>query len=128
MTQIKKNIFKTIQVQIEPNTKPRMTQADKWKQRKCVIQYRNFCDELRAKTAGFQLSDNYTITFRISMPKSWSKKKRDLMRDKPHQETPDLDNLLKAVNDALLEQDKIIYQISATKLWSETGEIIILNN
>ena len=128
MTQIKKNIFKTIQVQIEPNTKPRMTQADKWKQRKCVIQYRNFCDELRAKTAGFQLSGNYTITFRISMPKSWSIKKRDLMRNKPHQETPDLDNLLKAVNDALLEQDKIIYQISATKLWADIGEIIIINN
>ena len=120
--------MKQIRINIEPNTKPRMTQADKWKQRPCVIQYRNFCDELRAKTAGFQLSDNYSILFRISMPKSWSKKKRDLMRGKPHQETPDLDNLLKAVNDALLEQDKIIYQISATKLWSDIGEIIIINN
>lgn len=120
--------MKQIKINIEPNTKPRMTQADKWKQRPCVVQYRNFCDELRAKTAGFQLSDNYSILFRISMPKSWSKKKRDLMRNKPHQETPDLDNLLKAVNDALLEQDKIIYQICATKLWADIGEIIIINN
>lgn len=50
------------------------------------------------------------------------------MRGKPHQETPDLDNLLKAVNDALLEQDKIIYQICATKLWADIGEIVIMNH
>jgi Holliday junction resolvase RusA-like endonuclease len=113
--------------EIEPNTKPRMTRADKWKKRPCVLQYRAFCDELRLKAGNFKLSGSYKIDFYLSMPKSWSKKKKELMRGKPHQETPDLDNLLKAVNDALLEQDKIIYKIEATKFWGETGKIIIGN-
>ena len=113
--------------EIEPNTKPRMTRADKWKKRPCVLKYRAFCDELRLKAGDFKLSGAYRIHFYLSMPKSWSKKKRELMRGKPHQETPDLDNLLKAVNDALLEQDKIIYRIDAEKLWGESGKIIIEN-
>jgi Holliday junction resolvase RusA-like endonuclease len=114
-------------IEIEPNTKPRMTRADKWKKRPCVLQYRAFCDDLRLKTRGFQLSGSYKIIFYLSMPKSWSKKKRDLMRGQAHQKTPDLDNLLKAVNDALLEQDKIIFQIEASKWWADEGEIIIQN-
>jgi Holliday junction resolvase RusA-like endonuclease len=114
-------------IQIEPNTKPRMTVSDKWKKRPCVLQYRAFCDELRLKTGNFQLSSSFKIVFFLSMPKSWSKKKRDLMRGQPHQETPDLDNLLKAVNDALLEQDKVIFQIDASKWWADEGKIIIQN-
>ncbi len=114
-------------IKIEPNTKPRMTRADKWKKRPCVLQYRVFCDELRLQARHFKLSSSYRIHFQISMPKSWSKKKRDLMRGQAHQETPDLDNLLKAVNDALLEQDKIIFQIEASKWWGDEGKIIIQN-
>lgn len=114
-------------IDIEPNTKPRMTRADKWKKRKCVVQYRDFCDELRLKTLKFKISPAYSIIFEIPMPKSWSLKKRFEMNGKPHQETPDLDNLLKAVNDALLEQDKIIYYVEARKIWAETGKITIEN-
>ena len=114
-------------INIEPNTKPRMTRADKWKKRPRVLQYRAFCDELRLKTGAFRLSGSFKIVFYLSMPKRWSKKKRDLMRGQSHQETPDLDNLLKAVNDALLEQDKIIYQIEASKWWADEGKIIIQN-
>lgn len=114
-------------IDIEPNTKPRMTRADKWKKRDCVVQYRSFCDELRLKTLKFKLSSAYSIIFEISMPKSWSKKKQLALVGKPHQETPDLDNLLKAVNDALLEQDKIIHYVEARKIWAETGKITIEN-
>ena len=114
-------------IEIEPNTKPRMTRADKWKKRLCVLQYRAFCDELRLKTRNLQLSGSFKIRFFLSMPKSWSKKKRDLMRGQAHQETPDLDNLLKAVNDVLLKQDKVIFQIDASKWWADKGKIIIQN-
>lgn len=113
--------------EIEPNTKPRMTRSDKWKKRPCILQYRAFCDELRLKAGRFKLGSNFHISFYLTMPKSWSKKKKDLMRNCPHQETPDLDNLLKAVNDALLEQDKIIYRIEASKWWGDSGKIIIQN-
>lgn len=114
-------------INIEPNTKPRMTTADKWKKRPCVLQYRAFCDELRLKSCNFQSSGSFKIRFFLSMPKSWSKKKRDLMRGQAHQETPDLDNLLKAVNDVLLKQDKVIFQIDASKWWADKGKIIIQN-
>ena len=35
------------EILVTPNTKPRMTRADKWKQRPCVVQYRTFKDTLR---------------------------------------------------------------------------------
>lgn len=114
-------------IDIEPNTKPRMTRGDKWLKRPCVLRYWAFCEEIRLKTKNFKLSESYKIVFYLPMPKSWSKKKRDLMNNQPHQETPDLDNLLKAVNDALLEQDKIIYHFEASKYWAEKGKIIIQN-
>ena len=115
-------------INIEPNTKPRMTRSDKWKKRPCVLQYRAFCDELRLKAGNFKLSGSFQIVFYLSMPKSWSKKKRDLMRGQRHQEVPDLDNLIKAVNDALLEQDKITFQIQASKWWADEGQIVIQNS
>lgn len=115
--------------EIEPNTKPRMTRADKWKKRPCVLQYRAFCDELRlrAKMQRFELSGNYAISFYFAMPESWSKKKKAAMNGTPHQSTPDLDNLLKAINDALLEQDKIVYRFEAAKWWGEKSQIVIRN-
>ena len=114
-------------IDIEPNTKPRMTRGDKWKKRSCVLQYRAFCDELRLKTRNFKIGEAYKIIFIISMPKSWSKKKRIAMDGLAHKDTPDLDNLLKAFSDALLDQDKIIYRIEASKWWGEKGQIIVEN-
>jgi Holliday junction resolvase RusA-like endonuclease len=35
------------------------------------------------------------------MPESWSKKKKERMNLKPHQQTPDADNLFKAFTDTL---------------------------
>lgn len=116
-----------INLEIKPVPKPRMTRSDKWKKRKCVLEYWAFCDELRLKSLGFKLSGNYKICFYLSMPKSWSKKKQELMQGKPHEQTPDLDNLIKAVNDALLKQDSIVYRFEAAKWWGKENKIIIQN-
>ncbi len=59
------------------------------------------------------------------MPKSWSKKKRLQYDGKPHMDTPDLDNLTKALGDALYENDSGIYDIWATKKWGFIGKILI---
>jgi Holliday junction resolvase RusA-like endonuclease len=48
------------------------------------------------------------ITFFIPCPKTWSKKKKKLHHGTLHQSKPDLDNLLKAFTDSLLQEDKII--------------------
>jgi len=59
------------------------------------------------------------------MPKSWSKKKKAEMLGQPHQQKPDIDNLLKALMDAVLPEDSHIYDIRATKYWGNVGGIDI---
>ena len=49
-----------------------------------------------------------SIIFFIPVPKSWSKKKKKLYHGTLHQSKPDLDNLMKAMIDSLLSEDKII--------------------
>jgi len=110
---------------IKPVPKCRMTRSDKWKKRSCVLRYFDFCDKVRK--AGIDLPDHgATILFTIPMPKNWSKKKRKSMDEKPHQQTPDLDNLLKALFDAVHKEDKQIWHYgSVMKVWGEVGSITI---
>jgi Holliday junction resolvase RusA-like endonuclease len=110
---------------ITPVAKPRMTRADKWKQRPKVLKYRAFCDEVRLNKVELPES-GASITFHLPMPKSWSKKKRSEMLSKPHQQVPDLDNLLKALSDAVYSDDcRIWHYKDLKKLWSENGYIEI---
>lgn len=60
------------------------------------------------------------------MPKSWSQKKRAAFADYGiHQQRPDIDNLSKAVMDALCEDDSYIFSLYATKFWAEEAGIEI---
>ena len=52
------------------------------------------------------------------MPKRWSKKKKKQFEGKPHQQRPDLDNYLKAWKDSVYEEDAIVWNVEATKLWT----------
>ncbi len=115
------------QVFIDPIGKPRMTQRDKWQQRPCAMRYRAFCDKLRQSFAAQRISlpDTFQIQFTIEMPASWSKKKRLEMNGRPHQTKPDLDNMLKAVCDALREDDSPIHAWTARKIWGKCGMIEI---
>lgn len=109
---------------ITPCPKPRMTRSDKWKKRPPVLRYRAFADRVRA--LGLTLPDHgYHVTFVLPMPKSWSKRKREGMDGKPHQQTPDKDNLEKALLDALYQNDCHIWDGRVTKLWGESGRIMI---
>ena len=118
-----------IVIDIDPVAKPRMTQKDKWAKRDCVMNYWSYCDKLRKQTSrkNFVLSGNYHIDFYLPMPKSWSKKRKQMMKGQPHLQRPDLDNLIKGINDTLLKEDKIVYQFLAGKWWGEDGKIIIQN-
>jgi len=110
---------------ITPVPKPRQTRSDKWKKRPCVMRYRAFADECRLKKV--RISDcGDTITFHISMPKSWSKKKQEDMNHMPHQQKPDIDNLTKALLDAVLKEDCTVYDIRINKIWSYVGAIEII--
>lgn len=108
---------------IVPVAKPRMTRSDKWKQRDCVLKYRAFKDECRLR--GLELFEQVDLTFVVPMPASWSKKKREQMNGRPHQQRPDIDNYLKSLMDAVLEEDSHIWHVAARKIWGEQGAIIV---
>ncbi|MDX8400819.1 MAG: RusA family crossover junction endodeoxyribonuclease [Gallionellaceae bacterium] len=107
--------------EITPVPKPRQTRADKWKKRPCVMRYREFADKVRA--AGISIDDSSFITFVMPMPKSWGKKKRAEMDGQPHRQKPDIDNLAKAIFDAVHEDDAFISVLFARKLWGKSGSV-----
>ncbi len=109
---------------ITPVPKPRMTRSDKWKKRPAVLRYRAYCDEVRLRVV--QLPESgYHVTFILPMPKSWSGKRKTEMDGKPHQQTPDKDNLEKALLDALFQDDSHIWDGRVTKRWGQEGKIIV---
>ena len=109
---------------ITPNTKPRMTKSDKWKKRPCVMKYWAFKDEV--KRLGIVVPESGShITFHIPIPKSWNKTKTAEHIGKPHKQVPDNDNMLKALQDAIYEDDAHIWDVRITKLWAIKGKIVI---
>ena len=99
--------------------KPRMTISDRWKKRPVVIKYFEWRDEIK-KVFKPDGTDKCLIVFFIQMPKSWSKKKKKAMNGTPHQQKPDLDNLVKGFLDAAYEEDCKIWHINASKYWTDT--------
>ena len=115
----------SIIVWIDPMPKPRMTRSDAWKKRPCVLAYWAWKKELLLKLGRktFFQDGLLHVKFFISIPTSWSIKKQQAMRGQPHQQKPDLDNLVKALQDALCVSDAHIYEIHAKKLWADQGSI-----
>jgi Holliday junction resolvase RusA-like endonuclease len=105
---------------IKPVSKPRMTRADKWKQRPCVMNYRAFKDECNLK--GVKLDNGDHITFVIPIAKG---RLKEGLEGQPHTQRPDVDNLCKGLMDAILKEDSHIYDIRITKVWGLEGQIII---
>jgi hypothetical protein len=95
-----------------------------WKKRPCVQKYYEYKDLVRLHKVRVPEAGHHII-FVLSMPKGWSKKKREAMNGKPHQNKLDLDNLLKALYDSVYEEDKHIWDTRVTKIWGKNGKIII---
>lgn len=73
--------------------------------------YNNYKVNLLAecKRHGFKMpSQGASICFYVPVPRSWSKKKKKQYHGTLHQSKPDLSNLLKAMEDAICEEDKYI--------------------
>lgn len=114
---------------IKPCPAPRMTKADAWKKRPCVLRYFAFKDEVKLKNVNYECGQE--IIFVIPFPKSYSKKKKESLDGKPHLLKPDVDNLLKALLDAIFNKetgkdDAHIWHIGdIKKVWGHDGKIII---
>jgi len=107
-----------------------MTQRDKWQKRPCVMQYRAFADQVREKLALYRFTlpaEGLSVRFDLPMPASWSKRRRNEMRGKPHQQKPDWDNLAKALFDAAMpDDDSGVWQIAGIeKRWADEGSITL---
>lgn len=106
----------------DPVGKPRQTRSDKWKKRPCVMRYRSWADIARAsvpKCTDLGVYREISFTAWIGFPKSYSKKRRALLASSPHLETPDGDNILKAILDSLFPEDKRIWKFSGEKRWDD---------
>ena len=116
-------------LKISPVPKPRMTRADTWKKRPCVVRYWDYKDKFRLllKENNITINDKICVDFHIAMPKSWSKKKKDKMDGAFHQKRPDVDNLLKGVMDAIFEEDCHIHTTYAKKFWAKEPSVVIFN-
>lgn len=96
--------------------------------KKLACELESWAQEKGWKTVTQLIPENGAhITFVMPMPQSWSKKKRASMDCQPHQQKPDLDNLTKSLLDALFEDDSHIWDARTSKVWGETGMIIIEN-
>ena len=109
--------------EITPVPKPRMTRGDAFQKRPRGTHYRAFKQECLLKRVRCCSGDD--VTFTLPMSKSWSLKKRIEFDGEPHTQTPDLDNLLKALWDACTENDAHIHTITARKIWGISGKIEI---
>ena len=119
--------MKIILFEIEPMGKPRMVRSDTWSGRVCVSNYWRYKDLLNkvAKKQQYKIGSTLNVPFYLSMPDSWSGKKKERMDSKPHENRPDLDNLIKAFLDCLLENDSTVHTIHASKKWATKGYIEI---
>lgn len=105
---------------LQPMGKPRMTRSDKWKERPCVLAYREWCDKLRE--AAPPLPDTpgvVEVAAYFEMPASWGKKKKQEMAGQPHRVKPDSDNILKGCCDALISADQTVWNMVITKRWDD---------
>ncbi len=89
------------------------------------MRYRAFADEVRLRRVILNPYGD-SVVFHMPMPKSWSKKKRAVHDQLPHQQKPDVDNLFKSLADALFQDDSHIWNVTISKQWAYEGAIEIL--
>jgi Holliday junction resolvase RusA-like endonuclease len=114
------------------NFKQRFTPA---RQRRNMATIRGEASRAVQEQAGMDrpLSGPLRLDVRAEFPiaKSWAKKKQAaaLTGEFPHIQTPDIDNVVKQVKDALksvvYDDDKQVTQIWAEKIWSHQPKLMI---
>ena len=69
------------------------------------------------------------LAFRMPMPASWSKRRRSEMDGQPHTQKPDIDNLAKAIMDALngvaWVDDGQVFTVGSIKGWGPAGAVLV---
>ena len=103
-----------------PVPKPRQTYVDRWQKRPCVLRYRAWCDLARLalkRVTKLRLDKPTMLSVRVYIQ---GPERKHYVG--PHTQVPDSDNILKAVCDALFENDQMIYDLRIRKLWADGGQ------
>lgn len=110
---------------IEPMGAVRLSRQDKFAPSKRANKYFRYGADIRA--LGVTMPEVPRLVFTLPMPPSWSKKKKDLMRGKPHLSKPDCDNLLKGLQDSIYykRDDAHVWCGWMEKRWGDEGSIEI---
>ncbi len=104
-----------------------MTQRDRWTNpRPVVARYRAYKEEvflkaipqMHLKDASKDFGEDVYIAFYLPMPSSWPAKQKKEMDGIPHQQKPDLDNLVKAILDIFYPEDCQVWHVTAVKRWT----------
>lgn len=98
-----------------------MTQRDKWRKRACVLRYWAFKDKCRVYRV--KLEPPCRVVFHMPFPPSCPEALRAKLDGTPHEQRPDLDNLIKALLDAIFTEDAHVWNIRAEKRWSRVAGI-----
>ena len=127
-------------IRVDPMGKPTMSSSDRWAKRPVVVsyfeqraainQYMSMVGVFSGYTRAEKLKPgSYFVVFKMPFPASYSKKKRAELLGSPHTLKPDLDNLLKAFNDAVYQNreggDAHVWCDLSAKIWAEEGAIEI---
>ena len=109
---------------VDPVGYVRMTQRSKWLKSPTMLRYHAYRDMIRLLAGDWKPGDVLGVRFFIAMPESWSGVKKAKMLGEPHQQRPDLSNLIKAFEDVFGE-DKHIWRYSPApfKVWAKEGRI-----
>ena len=116
---------------VVPKPAPRLVYSDKWSKRPTATKYYNYKNTLifLAKLNRFVLQPEMELIFEMPIPKGGSKKQQEEYRQRlgtPHQQKPDIDNLIKGFMDAMAKEDSHVWNISARKVWAKDGKIKVI--
>ena len=100
---------------IKPVPKPRRKPSDTRNNPQCVKDYLKFKHAVQEDN--IQIPVPCKITFYMSMPKSWSIRKRSEMNNTPHTKNPDKNSLEKALMHALEEDFCGVWSGWVEKRW-----------
>lgn len=106
---------------IVPTPAPRQVRRDAFEPSRSVQRYRAFRDECRWKRI-WRPEPGDLVVFCMPIPRS---RVREGLDGRPHLQKPDVDNLLKALLDALYDDDCAVWTCTAAKVWSTTPGIFI---
>lgn len=109
---------------------PRVNRADAWRKRPCVLRYHAFKDAVKKAVADTNIDfTRVVVLFLLPMRKTWKPATKAAKLGTPHTSTPDIDNLEKALYDAVCSKDAggdaHIWRNANEKRWAEKGAIEI---